>query len=288
MAGGKNATPVVDPETEELWRLSRREDLADALGFVLSVPWHGQDEKGSWKYGLRPQYGWANPEIEAEFRSEMHALIIVTAAPLVSRGLVTADQVQSIPSHPYSVGPAAQEWPKLFFDLYQDARPLLSDGASILGWGYFLRDLMKGLWSWAASKQQEQAEPAEAENVTYSGHGVIPTITLTRPAIVALCYAHLVDHCGVSENVTVETFPRSFTSYATPGHPGGAETYLVRAKAGRRSFFFHVSGAGEVTEHYLSVGTSITPLPLPNFMGDDFSSMSREIFPSDKVTIKGV
>lgn len=217
----------------------------------------------------------------------MRTLISDAAAGLVSRNLLTAAQVRAIKGHQYSVGPAAQEWPKFFFDLYQDARPFLSDGASALGWGYFVRDLVRSLWSWAARKQREQSEYPDAENVTYSGHGVVPSITLTRPAIVALCYAHLVDEHGVSGDVTVDTFPRSYTSYATPDHPGGQETYLVRARSGRRSFFYHISGTGEVAEHFLLVGTTITPLPLPNFVGEEPQYLTREAFPSQQLKITG-
>jgi hypothetical protein len=286
MASGKTSTQDVDPAIQELWRLSRREDLADAFGIMLSIPWHGQDSQGVWRFGLNPMGGMPNMEWQNQFESEMKELIRGSAFSLVSRGLLTQDETDALDSHPYSVGPAAQEWPKIFFDLYQDARPFLNDGASILGWGYFFRDLIGRLWTWAANKQREQSEYPEAENVTYSGHGVVPTITLTRPAIVALCYAHLVDQHGVSEEMTVETFPRSFTSYATPDHPGGQETYLVQARAGRRSFFFHVSGTGEVAEHYLIVGITVTPLPLPNFVGDEFQSSSRESFPSQRIVIK--
>jgi hypothetical protein len=278
--------PIIDPEVERRWRLAWRTDLADAFGIVLSVPEHGQDEYGNWRYGLRPEAGLANPEFEAEFEAEMRELIRRSASSLASNGLLTQQEAEAIEPHSYSVGPAAQEWSKLFFELYQDARPHLADGASILAWGYFLRDVVKAIWSWAARKEREQYGSAAAEASVYSGNSAMPRLVLTRPAIVALCYTDFVERHAVSGDIILETFPRSFTTYATMDHPGGQESYLVRARIGRRSFFYHVFGTGEVNEHYLLAGSTVTLLPLPNFLESDAAPLLREPLSSQRIEIK--
>lgn len=288
MAGGKNSKPPepVDPAVEEQWRLSRREDLADAFGLVLSIPWHGQDDQGEWRFGLTPMGGMPNMEWQSQFESEMKLLIRDTASGLVSRGLLTENQAASLDYHPYSVGPAAQEWPKIFFDLYQDARPFLADGASLLGWGYFFRDTITALWTWASKKEREQSEYPDAESVTFMGYSAKPSLTLTGPAVVALCYADLVERHGISEPTTIETFPRGLAGYETPGHPGGGETYLLRFRVGRRNFFYYVSGTGKVTEHFLMVGTTLSLLPLPDFLEPSSSPSIRPPAPANKTAIK--
>ncbi len=137
MAGGETKEPIeIDPEVYERSRLGRRDDLYNAFGIMLSVPLHGQDEQGRWKYGLSPQHGWANPDLETQFAQEMRSLIVGQVSALVTQGVIPPEQVESIQGHNYSVGPAAQEWPKIFFELYRDARPVMNDGASLLAWGY--------------------------------------------------------------------------------------------------------------------------------------------------------
>lgn len=285
--GNPDLALVIDPEADERWRLSRREDLADAFGIVLSVAWHGRDAQGNWRYGLNPLGGMPNGEYQAQFESDMRALIREVASGLAGQGVITEEQVATLNFYPYSVGPAAQEWPKIFFDLYQDARPFLADGASLLAWGYFFKDTFRAIRTWASNKERAQSEYPDCENVTYSGHDAMPSVTLTRPAIVALCYTDLVDRHAVTGDLTIETFPRSFTSYATVDHPGGGESYILRARAGRHSFFYHVDGTGEVSEHYLIVDSTLTPLPLPNLRGDETTLSRPYALPSQQVKIKG-
>ena len=276
---GSHSSPYeIDPLIERRYQLQRRSDLANAFGIVISVPLHGQDEQGNWRYGLSPQYGWPNQDIEAEFAREMRSLISSRARRLAASGIISPEQA-IIEEHPYSVGPAAQEWPKLFFELYQDARPYLSDGASLLAWGYFFIDVVRGIWAWASDTERKQASQSGSDSTIYMGTSVMPGIVLTRPAIVALCYTDLIDRHGVTGDVTIDTFPRSLTSYATPDHPGGPETYLVRAKAGRRTFFYLLDGRGKVLEHYSLAGATLTLLSLPNFMNQ---GVSAAVVPRDE------
>lgn len=286
MDGGTNATQVVDPASEERWRLSRRADLANVFGMMLTVPWHGQDDQGNWRYGLRPYGGFSNDTLQTQFESDMQALIQRAATELTSRGLLTQEELDSLSAHPYSVGPMAQEWPKIFFDLYRDAQPFLADGASILGWGYFFRDAIKAVTSWASEKTREESEQPLGDAIARSGYAVMPEIALTRPAIVALCYSDLVNSHAITEELTIDTFPRSYTEYETVDHPGGGESYLIRARAGRRSFVYHITGQGKVVEHYLIVGSTLTLLPLPNLTEEDTTYQPRQPLPSQRVKIR--
>ncbi len=153
--------------------------------------------------------------------------------------------------------------------------------------------MARQLWLWASNKQREQSEYPESENVTYSSHGAMPGYVLTRPGIVAVCYTDLVDRHGVTGEVILETFPRArFPSIADANHPGGQESYLVRARAGRRSFFYHVLGTGQFTEHYLIEGATLMALPLPPSvgeepLGEDSEYRRSQVGQPQRVTIKG-
>jgi hypothetical protein len=176
-------------------------------------------------------------------------------------------QVGVIRGHDYATGPAAQEWPQLFYELYRDACPVLADGASLLAWGYLFKDVIKGVWNWAAIKEREVY--GGGPSTIYSGSSLVPRMVFTGPALVALCYAHLRDTFDVSSDVKLEVFPRTaFPGYSDPDHPGGEESYLVRARADRRTFYYVVKGDGKVLEHFEVRGRKLTSLPLPNFVGE--------------------
>ena len=288
MAGGEQSSEYeIDPEVEKRWQLSRRTDLANAFGVMLNVPAHGQDDAGKWQYGRTPTAGMAHGDFADAFQTEMQSLITLHGSFLVSEGLLSAEQVEALAGHPYSVGPAAQEWPKYFFEFYRDVRPILSDGASVLGWAYFFKDLVRGIQLWSSNKQQEVYESMAGQDYSpgdWSEVSVTPV--LTRPALIALCYADVTKRYGIGEDVTIDTFPRSYTDYATPDHPGGSETYLVRIKAGKRRFFYLVDSNGRASEHYLTTGADLTLLPLPNLLGDDDLHQPRQPQPSHRIRIR--
>lgn len=288
MAGGHDEElgSTVDPKVEEEWRLAGRSDLGNVFGIVIAVPDHGQDDQGNWHYGLRTAYGIPNRELELEFESEMRGLFTGLTSDAVSRGMLTKEEAEKLRVHPYSVGPAAQEWPKLFFELYQNTRPFLSDGASLLQWGGFVLYVINKLRSWASQKEREQSMAPESSATSCSGASVMPPLVFTRPAIAALCYVDLVQRHAVTADVTLDTFPRSYTEFATDDHPAGNESYLIRAKTGNRAFFYHVSGAGEVGEHYLLIGSKLSLLQLPNFIEEGDTYSPRQPLPSKRIKIK--
>lgn len=287
MAEKRTSNPDVNEEmaAQRRWSLARRTDLADAFGVVLPVPAHGQDERGNWKYGLRSIGGAASERIVKEFDEEITEVIRNSARYLSDNQLLNNQQVDTIQSQPYSVGPAAQEWPKILFDFYQSARPLLNDGASLLAWGYFFLNLIHGVRTWASETERKISGGPESQAASYVGSSIMPRIVFTRPAIVALCFADMSQRHEIDESMTVESFPRSFTDFATVDHPGGQETYLIRFRAGRRSFFYHASGTAEITEHYLLAGSTVTLLPLPDFGNEGYRTMSREPGPYQRIHV---
>ena len=137
-----------DPDKERLWRLMRRNDLASVVGFEFHVPFHGEDGSGNWRYGLRPVGGAKNPEISAEFEAEMRQIIIGRALPLVEAGIVTKERVGAIHGHPYETGPAAGDWWQFFFDIYQQADPLISGAANLIAIADFVRQVAAGTRDW--------------------------------------------------------------------------------------------------------------------------------------------
>lgn len=269
------------PDDEELaeiqrgWDLQRRSDLADAFGIAFSVPTHGQDDEGRWKFGLPAQGGMNSQELTEKFADDITHIIRYAAVDLVDKGVITKQDVLSIRAQSYSVGPLAQEWPKFLFDLYQSARPFLNDGASLLAWGAFIIDVIRGVRKWASKTEREVHGASEDQAGSYTGSRIMPKVFFTGPALTALCYTDVVERYGVSQSVTIDSLSRSFTTYATADHPGGQETYLIRFKAGRKSYFYHAHGTGVISEHYLMVSSTITLLPLPDFLGDEYHSSSR-------------
>jgi hypothetical protein len=91
---------------------------------------------------------------------------------------------------------------------------------------------------------------------------------------------------GNGEDVTVDTYPRSYTEYATPDHPGGPETYLVRISVDRRSFFYLLNSDGSVVEHFMTTGADLTLLPLPNLLGADVPHQPRQPWHFDRIRFK--
>lgn len=280
------------PDREEVadiqrrWALARRNDLADAFGIAFSVPIHGRGEEGVWKYGLREPGGMASRELTEAFDDDVTQIVRHAAADLVSKGVITEEDADSLHAQPYSVGPAAQEWPKILFDLYQHARPFLNDGASLLAWGACIHAVIRGVRQWASKTERQVYGASEDQAASYTGSSVMPGMFFTRPALTALCYADVVERYGVSQSVTIDSHSRPLTTYATVDHPGGQETYLIRFKTGRKSYFYHANGTGVVSEHYLLSGSSIALLPLPDFLGDEYQASSRAPGPAQVLEVR--
>jgi hypothetical protein len=273
MKTGKNIDiPSVDPEAEKRWQLSRRDDLASVIGVALTVPYHGQDQASAWRYGLRPLGGMGNQEIIDEFEREMRRIIIESVPPLVTAGILSEQQAEAIQSHGYETGPAAQSWPQFFFEVYQQAEPIISGSASLIAIADFIKQVAIGLRDWRERKREDLARNYEELRDRTIHVDLDPQIVLTLPNLVALCYTDLVQRHGEVGNVAITVFPRNrWGGYGSADHPSGGETYLVRLTTEDASYFYLVDGGGGVSEHYRTVGADLELLALPDLLPDDTS-----------------
>lgn len=263
-----NQEHEADSIQERHYRLARRTDLAMRYGIIITVPEHTTDEHGNWRFGIgRPVGGWAEPKVVAEFSAEMQQLIDKRVVHLVQNGVLTEEEAQAVASHPYETGPAAQSWPQLAFDLYGNIEPLMTNGATLLTWAYFFKDVFHGLKHWAETKEEE------TKNKLGDGYGLAwpsdytPRAVLTQPALIAVCYADLVDRHGKPNAGRIDILPRErFAGYATPDHPSGGETYLIRFSVDDEKYVYLVDGTGTVLEHYVEAGDAIRLLPLADLL----------------------
>jgi hypothetical protein len=272
-SGTKTDEYQIDPDAERRYRLARRDDLADRFGIVMGVPEHAPDDEGNWRYGIgMPVGGMANQEMVIEFTAEMRALVKDSAAPLVESGVVSRREADAFDAHDYETGPAAQGWPQIFIDLYQQFEPTLTGGATLIAWAEFLRTVASGLQTWKANRERRfQDTLGEAYNRAWPSD-YTPTVVMTQPAIVALCYADLTERHGITGPVRIDILPRDkFKGYASPDHPAGGETYLIRFISDSNRYFYLVDGLGMVSEHYLERADEFVLLPLPDLLPNERS-----------------
>ena len=281
--------PQIDQDAERRYRMARRDDLADRFGIIIGVPVHGQDAQGNWRYGIGLGVGGGeNPAMVSEFTLEMKQIVVESAASLATNGVLDQEEVDAIESHRYETGPAAASWPQFFIDLYEQLNSPLTTGATLLAWGYFLKDVASKLKHWKDHKERAfQEKLGDAYSLDYPSD-YTPGVVLTCPALVSLCYVDLVDRYGIGGDVMIDILPRErFSGYATPDHPAGGETYLIRFKTDSMNFYYLVDGFGTVSEHYLAAGDDLTLLPLPDLLPLE-SSMARNRQPQKSQRIKVV
>ncbi len=261
-----------DPEREERWRLARRDDLANVFGVVLTVPIHGQDELGNWRYGLPPHSGIPSQDITKEFEAEMRSIIVESASPLVIAGILSEQQVQQIKSHSYETGPAAQGWPQTFFEIYQQVAPIIAGSADLIAVADFVKQVASRIRSWQ-QRSHEEIERNHGDTLDRTTPvDLDPHIVWTLPNLVALCYTDLVQRHHRSGDCNITVFPRNrWAGYGSADHPSGGETYLIRLTTGASSYFYLVDGHGGVSEHYRTNGDDLELLALPDLLPNDRS-----------------
>jgi hypothetical protein len=228
------------------------------------VPDHGQDEHGNWLYGVRPSVELAsNPDIVADFASEMQSIVASTAQSLVRAGTLSEKETETFAIIRRERGAGAYSWPELVIKFFEQAQPFLSNGADLLAWGYFLKEVVSKIRRWTDEKDQALRNASEE---TLGFNSFNPRPGLTRPGLVALCYAHLAEQYGVSSTVSIDVFPRSRLIGSPDSHMAQAETHLVRLRSGERSFFYLVDDLGNALEHFLITNGDLTSLPLPELV----------------------
>lgn len=251
---------MTEPDRERSSRQVRLMDQSKTFGLRVIVPDHGQDEYGQWLYGFPPSVELASsPDIVANFASEMQSIVATSSQLLVRAGTLNETDVETFTIIRRETGAGAYSWPELAIKFIEQAQPFLSNGADLLAWGYFLKEVVSKIRRWTDEKNQALRD---ASGQTRGFNSFNPRPVLTRPGLVALCYAHLVEQYGVSSNVSIDMFPRSRLLGPPGGHPAQAEMHLIRLQAGERSFFYLVDDLGTALEHFLITDGDLTLLPL--------------------------
>jgi hypothetical protein len=253
-----------DPNHEGFSRDARLPDWSTDFGLRVIVPDHGQDDHGKWLYGVRPSMDLASsPEIVADFASEMQSIVASSAQLLVRAGTLNEKDVETIAIIRRETGAGAYSWPELVIKFFEQAEPFLSNGADLLAWGYFFKEVISKIRRWTDEKDQALRETS---GQTLGFNSFNPRPVLTRPGLVALCYAHLVEQHSVSSYVSIDVFPRSRLIGSPDSHMAQAEIYLLRLQSGERSFFYLVDDLGHALEHFLITDGDLTSLPLPELV----------------------
>jgi hypothetical protein len=137
-----------------------------------------------------------------------------------------------------------------------DARPLLEDALLLYGLGEAVKNLIGMARRWKDSYPEwRQGSP----------------FIFTEPLITALVYNHVRETYRPEGDVTIKSnFQTEFPGYGEPEHPGGIEHYLIQARFDGVAYVYQVNSHAAVTEHFRVEGSEITPLPLPDWHGEEY------------------
>lgn len=116
---------------EDGYALSRRSDLGQAVGLIVTLPEHSGDERGKPVWGEKPEHGMYSDEAFENFSRGMEAAV----DDAISYNDRVPPLVRKRPSHLYETGPAAQTWPQLALMLWEDVRPYLQDTDMLVSLG---------------------------------------------------------------------------------------------------------------------------------------------------------
>lgn len=275
--------PILNPSEDSKPRLSKRDDLNNAVGIIVTLPDHGADDTNRVSWGRRTIGGMYSDEFYQEFSREMETAVeevqeFVPSAPPLNR---------TQPSHLYETGPDAQTWPQIALMLWEDVRPYLQDIDTVISLSIAAKMLQQSILNWHEKKNEEIMEEYSQEiesGRTPTIEPVEPAIVITQGVALAAAVTDVVQRHGVAGRLHVETYPRGFPGYSDAGHPSSSTSYLVRCRANRRSFFYHFLPDGEIQEHFLVTGPDVTMLSLPpNEHGE--ANMFRTAFPGMSVKI---
>jgi len=141
-------------------RLSKRTDLNNAVGVIVTLPTHGENQAGRMAWGAHSDYGVHAEEFYDKFSEEMEAAVenaidsIPSAPPLV----------RTKPSHLYETGPDAQTWPQVALMLWEDIQPYLQNIEMLVSLGLAVNLVKQRIRDWHNDKNQEIAEQYAAHS----------------------------------------------------------------------------------------------------------------------------
>jgi hypothetical protein len=244
---------MMEPKMDfpDRWSKSRRADLMDALGVIVSLP-------GSWEEGAPPElYQWyfvGSPEFkafEADFTEAVRQALIDAYAPVLPR-----DALDQVEARPYSVGPAAQEWPKYLY-LLEHAWVAAQVVATLVDVGEAARYAME-LYRRALRRLGFNPDSPTA-----------PRLGFTKRNLEGLCASYVREHFHPRANLSAasEGFP---TVYGTAGHPGSSEWYRVAVHAGRQEYIFDIDTWANVTRLIRKDGRREIDLPWRGWQRAEF------------------
>ncbi|MGC4192861.1 MAG: hypothetical protein QM589_17080 [Thermomicrobiales bacterium] len=242
-------------------QLSRRTDLADAIGIVITLPDHARGQDGQLRWGADPFAGAYDQRAYQDFQKAM--LLIPEETVKAHERIPSLQRTEEI--HLYETGPAAQTWPQFALMLWEHAEPILSSGVLVVEAGKIVRDVIRRAKEWHDDTNTELAHQYEY-NPTQPYHRperVEFRYALTQGAAIALAAEDVQTRHAVSPPFTIQSFVRGFPGYSDANHPSWSTSYLVQCHVEHRSFMYHYRPGGELSEHYLVFGSDVTPLAFP-------------------------
>lgn len=235
-----------------------RRDLTHAAAIVVSLPDMSGSEQildRSERALLSQAFAWGEEAEETRQRFQVQIARDVREAIAV---LPEAYVLDTVESRPYHIGPHAQGWPLYLVRFIEDARPLLNDAAL--------------LWTLG---QATHAIISKARVLigNWYGDSESAPISISEPMLQSLAYAHAFSTYGLDGTVTLKSSYRApFPGYGEPEHFGGRETYLIQVGASAVTYCYVLNSKAYVTEHFRVFEGQVTPLPLPNWHGDEHFS----------------
>lgn len=172
----------------------------------------------------------------------------------------------------YHVGPMAQgPTIQMLFTAYEDIRPIVNDTASWLAVGGFALLVVNRT---RALLRRFIADHG-AEVTPYPGVYLRDDqIVLSQPLIQGLCFQHFMKAYGdPKQRVSTDVIARSpYEGIVWAGRPDGSMVYTVRIRTGQTSYVYVIDGRGDPIDHFSIRGSTLTSLPMPDWVEDPRSS----------------
>jgi hypothetical protein len=238
------------------WDEAGRRDLTDSAAVVVALPdLSGSDElpepferemhRQEFAYGS--EWSAARESFQASLANDVKEVAALLPAALL---------LDPIEVRPYRVGPAADGWPLYIVRFLEDAKPVLENGVLLWNLAEITYIILKKARAWPGFRQTEANSSI---------------LSLSEPMLQSLVYAHVRSAYEPDGTITLESHYRTdFPGYGDPEHFGGAETYLIQAKAGPVSYGYVVSSNAKVIEHFRVYDGEVQPMPLPNWHESSF------------------
>jgi hypothetical protein len=269
MAGGNSGEQdTLPPEMQQEQDLMFRDDLSEATGLIVRPPMHRVDDQGRIIWGQSDGGMSISPEVVREFRDTIEHIVADVAKSLAPE--VPLDR--KLPSHPYQQPPAAQGILEIAFMLWEHKEAIADNLGRLIVVGEVVKAVTKRTRAWMEENQREKSHsnPLEESARWVTPNGMRdPIITWTQGAAAAAVLSDAYSRYGLNEGCKVQVFPRGTPYTGGPAHPNAHISYLVRLEDGQRIFVYHVRADGQVDEHYQLAGDKITPLPIPDLVGNN-------------------